>query len=107
MFAIVQIGQIGTDRFSTREAAQCEADRLNAEADEECGEEVIGDGAACVIEVWTKDEAIEYVRGCGEHDGPDSYDDAARIFAALYGRAPSAEDGDQGSVWSLCCAAVD
>lgn len=54
----------------------------------------------------TKREAIEYVRSCGESDGPDSYEEAAALFAALYGREPDADDGDQGQIWSLCCAAV-
>lgn len=53
-----------------------------------------------------KSEAVEYVRGCDEDGGPESYEEAAEIFTALYGRAPDADDGDQGEVWSLCCAAV-
>jgi hypothetical protein len=55
----------------------------------------------------TKSEAHAYVRSCGESDGPESYDDAAEIFAALYDRAPDENDGDAGDVWSLCCAAVE
>lgn len=34
--------------YDTREEAQAEADRLNAETDEECGFGVVGDGAASV-----------------------------------------------------------
>lgn len=51
-------------------------------------------------------EAEEYVRECSEDEGPESYEEAAEVFAALYGREPEPEDGDQGQVWSLCCAAV-
>lgn len=54
----------------------------------------------------TKREAIEYVQSCDENGGPDSYEQAAKLFAALYGRAPDDDDGDAGEVWSLCCAAV-
>ena len=54
----------------------------------------------------TKVDAEQYVRSCAEDEGPESYEEAAEIFSALYGRAPDAEDGDQGEVWSLCCAAV-
>ena len=55
----------------------------------------------------TETEARQYVQQCGEDEGPESYTEAAEIFAALYGRAPDADDGDQTQVWSLCCAAVD
>lgn len=55
----------------------------------------------------TKPEAIDYIQSCGEDDGPSSYAEAAEIFAALYERAPDADDGDKGQVWSLCCAAED
>lgn len=54
----------------------------------------------------TKQEAIRYVRSCGESDGPESYAKAAEIFKALYGRRPDADDGGQFGVWSLCCAYV-
>ncbi len=57
--------------------------------------------------VLSRREAEDFVRECGEDDGPESYEEAAEIFAALYDRAPDADDGDQGEVWSLCCAAVD
>jgi hypothetical protein len=55
----------------------------------------------------TEREAIAYVRSCGETDGPATYEQAAEVLAALYGRDPDDEDGDQGQVWSLCCAAVE
>lgn len=45
----------------------------------------------------TRAEAIELL-------ADDTYEEAAEIFAALYERKPDAEDGDQGQVWSLCCA---
>lgn len=51
MYAVMQMGLIGRERYATRKAAQAEADRLNAEADEECGEEVFGDGAATVEDI--------------------------------------------------------
>jgi hypothetical protein len=35
---------------------------------------------------------------------PESYEEAAEVFAALYGRTPDSADGDQGMVWSHCCA---
>lgn len=53
----------------------------------------------------TEQEAIEFVRECGEQDGPSSDDEAREIFAALYGRQPDDEDEAAG-VWNLCCAAV-
>lgn len=54
----------------------------------------------------TRREAKQYVRSCGEDEGPTSYDEAAEVFRALYGRDPDTEDGDMGEVWSLCCAAL-
>jgi hypothetical protein len=51
-------------------------------------------------------EAEQYVRSCGEDEGPETYEEAAEVFAALYGRDPDDDDGDTGDVWSLCCAAV-
>jgi hypothetical protein len=51
MYAIMQCGELGSERFATADAAQAEADRVNAEADEECGEEIFGDGAASVCEI--------------------------------------------------------
>lgn len=54
----------------------------------------------------TEQEAIEYVRGCGEDEGPESYGEAADLFAAIFGRRPDASDGDQGELWSHVCAAV-
>lgn len=53
-----------------------------------------------------KAEAIEYVRGCGEDEGPSSYEQAAELFEAIFGRAPDDDDGDQGELWSHVCAAV-
>jgi hypothetical protein len=56
------------------------------------------------VSAMTRDEALFCVRDADYE--PESYNDAAEIFAALYGRLPDDEDGDQGQVWSLCCAAV-
>lgn len=51
-------------------------------------------------------DAIKYVQSCGESDGPESYEDAAELFRAVIGRAPDADDGDAGDLWSHVCAAV-
>ena len=53
-----------------------------------------------------KCEAEQYIRSCGEDDGPETYEDAAEIFRAIFGREPDASDGDAGDLWSHCCAAV-
>ena len=53
----------------------------------------------------TEQEAIEFVRSCGEDEGPKTAEEAAEIFEALYQRAPD-EDDESVGVWSLCCAAV-
>jgi hypothetical protein len=55
-YAVVQCGWIGAERYEARETAQSEADRWNAEADEEIGEELIGDGAASVVEIESDDD---------------------------------------------------
>jgi len=52
----------------------------------------------------TERDAIEYVQSCGEDEGPETQEEAAEIFAALYGRAPDSDEG--ADVWSMCCAAV-
>lgn len=54
-----------------------------------------------------RDEAEDYVRSCGEDDGPETYEEAAELFEAIFGRAPDADDGDQGELWSHVCAAVE
>lgn len=52
----------------------------------------------------TRLEAEEYVRSCGEDEGPDGDGDLlAELFFALYERLPDDDDDD---VWSLCCSAV-
>jgi hypothetical protein len=51
-------------------------------------------------------DAEQYIRSCAEDEGPDDYDDAAVMFTAIFGRTPTADDGDQGALWSHCCAAV-
>lgn len=55
----------------------------------------------------TRPEAEAYVRSCGEDDGPESYEEAAELFTAVFGRSPDSADGDQGDLWSHVCAAVD
>jgi hypothetical protein len=53
----------------------------------------------------TRDEAIERLQAAAEDD-PDLEADAADLFAAVYGRAPDADDGDAGELISLCYAAI-
>ena len=50
----------------------------------------------------THQEAIEMM--ADENYAPEDYDEAAELFAALYGRQPDASDGDQLMLWSHCCA---
>ena len=50
-WAIIQMGLTSPERYRTRAAAEREAARANAEADEECGYEIMGDGAVTVVEV--------------------------------------------------------
>ena len=50
--------------------------------------------------------AVAFVRSCSEDDGPETYDEAAGLFAAIFGRRPDSTDGDMGDLWSHCCAAV-
>lgn len=57
-------------------------------------------------ETMTESEAREYVASCGEDGGPETYEEAAELFAAIFGRQPDADDGDQGDLWSHVCAAV-
>lgn len=54
----------------------------------------------------TRVEAEQYVRSCSEDEGPETYAEAAEIFAAIFGRRPVDGDGGQGEMWSHCCAAV-
>lgn len=49
-YAVMQMGCIA-GRYATRAEAEAVAEAANAEADEECGEDVCGDGAASVIEL--------------------------------------------------------
>ena len=66
------------------------------------GERGIGGGA-----VMDKQDAEEYVRSCGENDGPDGDEELlTELFVAIYDREPDQEDWDAG-VWSLVCAGVD
>jgi hypothetical protein len=51
----------------------------------------------------TKSEAPKLIATDSEYE-PETYEDAAEVFAALYERRPDDADGDQGDVWSLCCA---
>jgi hypothetical protein len=55
----------------------------------------------------TATEAKNYVRACDENEGPEDYDEAAELFAAIFGREPDEGDGDEGDLWSHVCAAVD
>jgi hypothetical protein len=51
LYAVMQMGDMGGERYLTAEDAQDAADELNRESDEECGSEVVGDGAASVAEM--------------------------------------------------------
>jgi TolA-binding protein len=50
----------------------------------------------------TRQEALDLL--ADEDYEPETYEEAAEIFAALYERHPDDEDGDLGQIWSLCCA---
>jgi len=51
-------------------------------------------------------DAEAFIRSCAEDEGPESYEHAAAIFAAIFGRHAADEDGDAGDLWSHACAAV-
>lgn len=70
-YVIVQMGLYG-EVYETRDEAQEEADRINAEADEECDYDVVGDGAASVDE-----RIIWFVRAALDDAGTDDADDTA------------------------------
>jgi hypothetical protein len=85
LYTVTQCGVDG-EIFEAREDAKAEADRLNAEADEESGEEIIGDGAASVSE-----RTIWFIRTTDDGGGGDECDDTeysseseARDAAELY-----------------------
>lgn len=69
-YMTLQMGLYG-EAFEVREEAEEEADLLNAEAEEECGE-VFGDGAASVVE-----RVIWFVRTRDDGGGSDEADDTA------------------------------
>lgn len=54
----------------------------------------------------TKQEAERQVRAYDENDGPETYEEAAELFLAIYGREPDADDGDRYMIFSHVCAAV-
>lgn len=54
----------------------------------------------------SRTEAIAFALSCDEDEGPESYDEAAELFAAMYGRRPDDSDGDQHELWSHVCAAI-
>lgn len=93
-YTVSQLGLDDGEIYETREDAQEEADRLNAEADEECGVEIVGDGAACVGErtVWficTRDDAG------GSDDAPDTeYSSEEEATAAAEEFAAANDEGD-------------
>lgn len=59
----------------------------------------------------TYDEAADYIRACGEDDdGPETWEDAAALFEAIFGRPPDPLDDDEKDqlfLWSAVCSAVD
>ncbi len=56
---------------------------------------------------YTKREVYAYVVACDEDDGPEDYDTAAAMFAAVFGRPVDDDDGGRHALWSSICAAVD
>lgn len=52
----------------------------------------------------TKQDALELL--ADDDYEPDSYEEAAELFAAVFERKPDADDGDQGMLFSHCVAAV-
>lgn len=55
----MQAGIVDRTKYATRKEAQREADRLNADAEQELGCELLGDGAASVIEVTGEDVTVQ------------------------------------------------
>lgn len=58
----------------------------------------------------TKEEAKEYVRSCGEYDGPDGdINLLGELFFAIYGRELDSEEHEESNqqIWSMICAGVD
>ena len=53
----------------------------------------------------TKREAEEYVRDCGEDEGPETKEEARVLFVAVFGCEPDA-DMSQFDLWSHVCSAV-
>lgn len=61
-----------------------------------------GKFASEVITIRAREQVDMY--GDGEDDGPESYDDAARAFRAVFLREPDDEDGR--ALWSDVCGAA-
>ena len=55
---------------------------------------------------WSLEEVAAFVASCDEDEGPEDYDEAAAMFAAVFGRAAEDSDGDRFDLWSHVCAAV-
>lgn len=55
--------------------------------------------------MMTRTDAIEVLTTAGEDE--DLAEDAAELFAAIYGRDPDDDDGDVGELISLCYADPD
>ena len=90
LYYVVAVGALG-EAYETREEAEDAAAELNAEADEECGEEIVGDGAASVAErtVW-------YIRTDDDSGGSDEATDEPYVsseqatkFAVLFAEGGS------------------
>lgn len=52
----------------------------------------------------TKNEALAAIANTDYE--PETYEEAAELFEAIYGRKPDARDGDAGTLFSRCCAAA-
>lgn len=51
----------------------------------------------------TRSEAMTRVEALAdESETPDSYQEAADLFRAIFGRVPEQEDGDKGDLFAHC-----
>lgn len=110
-YRVIQAGYIDPAVYVSRADAQREADRLNAEADEELGCEQWGDGCASVMEVEVESPAEKLIQRSISHTeivyAPYSAELAAELAAACEDSADAdraieywgtTEDGDEWRV---------
>lgn len=93
LYYVITVGRQEGEAYKTREEAEEAAAELNAETYEECGEEIVGDGAASVVErtVW-------YIRTQDDAGGSDEAEDDEYVseeLATVFAEEFAAErDGD-------------